>query len=223
MTSIVSKEEPKGETARQGARAGAERTCAYPTRHARGHGFLEYHRPLHPIDDCGDIERPRHKGHSNVRPSCRSVAADIAGEFAFVVFALGIVGTGMLAVPVLAGSAAYALGEALRWRVGLSQKPRRAKAFYGAIAAATLVGAAINFSPLDPIKALFWSAVINGVAAVPIMIMIMHLGSRRTVMGEFTLGLGLKTFGWLATAVMAAAAIGMCGATIRMRIARQSG
>ena len=112
----------------------------------------------------------------------------IAGEFAFVVFALGIVGTGMLAVPVLAGSAAYAIGEALRWRVGLSQKPRRAKAFYGAIAAATLVGAVLNFSPLDPIKALFWSAVINGVAAVPIMIMIMHLSSRRAVMGQFALG-----------------------------------
>lgn len=150
-------------------------------------------------------------GIKDIQTSAQAAEAlrPIAGEFAFVVFALGIVGTGMLAVPVLAGSAAYALGEALRWRVGLSQKPRRAKAFYGAIAAATLVGAAINFSPLDPIKALFWSAVINGVAAVPIMIMIMHLGSRRTVMGQFTLGLGLKTFGWLATAVMAAAAIGM--------------
>ena len=115
----------------------------------------------------------------------------------------------MLAVPVLAGTAAYAIGEALGWRVGLSQKPGRAKAFYAAIALATLVGALLNFSPLDPIKALFWSAVINGVAAVPIMIMIMILSSRRAVMGPFALGPGLKTFGWLATAVMAAAAIGM--------------
>ena len=150
-------------------------------------------------------------GIKDIQTSSQAAEAlrPIAGEFAFVVFALGIIGTGMLAVPVLAGSAAYAVGEALRWRVGLSQKPGRAKAFYGAIAVATLVGAAINFSPLDPIKALFWSAVINGVAAVPIMIMIMHLSSRRAVMGQFTLGPGLKTFGWLATAVMAAAAIGM--------------
>ena len=150
-------------------------------------------------------------GIKDIQTSSQAAEAlrPIAGEFAFVVFALGIIGTGMLAVPVLAGSAAYAVGEALRWRVGLSQKPGRAKAFYGAIAVATLIGAGINFSPLDPIKALFWSAVINGVAAVPIMIMIMILSSRRAVMGQFILGPGLKTFGWLATAVMAAAAIGM--------------
>jgi Mn2+/Fe2+ NRAMP family transporter len=150
-------------------------------------------------------------GIKDIQTSSQAAEAlkPIAGEFAFVVFALGIIGTGMLAVPVLAGSAAYAVGEALRWRVGLSQKPGRAKAFYGAIAAATLVGAALNFSPLDPIKALFWSAVVNGVAAVPIMIMIMLLSSRREVMRQFTLGPALKSFGWLATAVMAAAAIGM--------------
>jgi Mn2+/Fe2+ NRAMP family transporter len=90
---------------------------------------------------------------------------------------LGIIGTGLLALPVLAGSAAYAVGEALHWQVGLSQRPGRAKAFYAAIAIATLIGAVLNFRPLDPIKALFWSAVINGVAAVPIMVMIMLLGS----------------------------------------------
>jgi NRAMP (natural resistance-associated macrophage protein)-like metal ion transporter len=133
----------------------------------------------------------------------------IAGQFAFTIFALGIIGTGLLALPVLAGSAAYAVGEALKWRVGLSQRPGRAPAFYGTIAAATLVGAALNFSPLDPIKALFWSAVINGVAAVPIMVMIMLMGSRKQVMGQFTLRPLLKTLGWLATAVMAAAAVGM--------------
>ena len=150
-------------------------------------------------------------GIKDIQTSSQAAEAlrPIAGEFAFVVFALGIVGTGMLAVPVLAASAAYAVGEALRWRVGLSQKPKRAKAFYGAIAAATLIGAVLNFSPLDPIKALFWSAVINGVAAVPIMIMIMHLSTRRAVMRQFTLGPVLKAFGWLATAVMAAAAVGM--------------
>ena len=133
----------------------------------------------------------------------------IAGQFAFVIFALGIIGTGLLAVPVLAGSAAYALGEAFKWRVGLAQRPGRAPAFYAAITVATLGGAALNFTPLDPIKALFWSAVINGVAAVPIMVMIMLMGSKSAVMGQFTLRPFLKTLGWLATAVMAAAAVGM--------------
>ena len=133
----------------------------------------------------------------------------IAGEFAFTIFALGIIGTGLLALPVLAGSAAYAVGEALKWRVGLAQRPGRAPAFYGTIAVATLVGAALNFSPLDPIKALFWSAVINGVAAVPIMVMNTLMGSRQEVMGQFTLRPLLKTLGWLATAVMSAAAVGM--------------
>jgi Mn2+/Fe2+ NRAMP family transporter len=150
-------------------------------------------------------------GVKDVQTSSQAAEAlrPIAGEFAFVVFALGIIGTGMLAVPALAGSAAYAVGETLRWRVGLAQKPERAKAFYAAIAAATLVGAALNFTPLDPIKALFWSAVINGVAAVPLMILIMLLSSRSAVMHQFTPGPVLKSLGWLATAVMAAAAIGM--------------
>ena len=133
----------------------------------------------------------------------------IAGEFAFTVFALGIVGTGLLAVPVLAGSAAYALGEAMGWRVGLAQRPERAPAFYWTIAAATFLGAAVNFTSLDPIKALFWSAVINGLAAVPIMAMIMLMASHRKVMGKFTLGPWLKGLGWLATIAMAGAAIGM--------------
>jgi NRAMP (natural resistance-associated macrophage protein)-like metal ion transporter len=142
-----------------------------------------------------------------------SQAADalrpIAGRFAFTIFALGIIGTGLLAVPVLAGSAAYAVGEALKWKVGLAQRPGRARAFYGTIALATLVGAILNFTPLDPIKALFWSAVINGVAAVPIMIMIMLMASQKQVMGQFVLRPVLKGLGWLATAVMAVAAIGM--------------
>ena len=133
----------------------------------------------------------------------------IAGEFAFTIFALGVVGTGLLAVPVLAGSAAYALGETFGWRLGLAQKPRRAPAFYLAIAVATFAGALANFTSLDPIKALFWSAVINGVAAVPIMAMIMLMGSHRRVMGRFTLGPRLKAVGWIATAAMTAAAVGM--------------
>ena len=150
-------------------------------------------------------------GVTNVETSADAAKAlrPIAGELAFVVFALGIVGTGLLAVPVLAGSAAYALGETLDWRIGLAERPGRAPAFYGAIAAATFIGALLNFSPLDPIKALILSAVVNGVAAVPIMAMIMLMASRRKVMGEFALHPGLKALGWIATAVMAAAAAGM--------------
>jgi Mn2+/Fe2+ NRAMP family transporter len=133
----------------------------------------------------------------------------IAGEFAFGVFAAGIIGTGLLALPVLAGSAAYALGEARGWNVGLARKPRRAKAFFGAIAVATIVGAIINFTPIDPIKALFWSAVVNGVAAAPIMAMMMILTMRRDIMGGFTLPRLLQAIGWLATAVMAMTIIAM--------------
>ena len=150
-------------------------------------------------------------GVTDIQTSSQAAEAlrPIAGRFAFTIFALGIIGTGLLAVPVLAGSAAYAVGEALKWRVGLAQRPGRAPAFYGAIALATLVGAILNFTPLDPIKALFWSAVINGVAAVPIMVMIMLMASRKKVMGPFALRPLLKALGWVATAAMAAAAIGM--------------
>ncbi len=150
-------------------------------------------------------------GVTDIQTSSQAAEAlrPIAGRFAFTVFALGIIGTGLPAVPVLAGSAAYAVGEGLRWRVGLAKRPARAPAVYGAIALATLVGAILNFTPLDPIKALFWSAVINGVTAVPIMVMIMLMASRGNVMGTFALGALLKAFGWLATAVMGIAAIGM--------------
>ena len=124
---------------------------------------------------------------------------------------LGIVGCGLLAVPVLAGSArSTRLARSPRLaRPRPARKFRRAKAFYGAIIAACVIGAALNFVHIDPIKALFWSAVINGVAAVPIMAMIMRLATRRTVMGDFKLPWGLATLGWLATAVMAVAAVGM--------------
>ena len=150
-------------------------------------------------------------GVTNIQTSSQAAEAlrPIAGGFAFTVFALGIIGTGLLAVPVLAGSAAYAVGEAFGWRVGLAKRPGRAPAFYGVIALATLVGATLNVTPLDPIKALFWSAVINGVAAVPIMVMIMLMASRQEVMGAFALRPLLRIFGWLATAVMAIAAVGM--------------
>jgi Mn2+/Fe2+ NRAMP family transporter len=138
----------------------------------------------------------------------------VAGQFAFAIFTLGIVGTGLLAVPVLAGSAAYALCEARKWPFGLARKPMQARAFYTTIVIATLGGIAISFSPLDPIKALFWSAVINGVVSVPVMGMMMLMTCNKEIMGKFVLKGPLKYVGWLATAVMATAALGM-GITAR--------
>jgi NRAMP (natural resistance-associated macrophage protein)-like metal ion transporter len=150
-------------------------------------------------------------GMTNIQTSSQAAEAlrPLAGPFAFVLFALGIIGTGLLALPVLAGSAAFALGEALRWPVGLARKPLKARAFYGTIAAATVIGALLNFSPLDPVKALFWSAVLNGIVAVPVMVMMLLMAVRSDVMGRFVLGRRLATMGWLATAVMALAAVGM--------------
>jgi len=150
-------------------------------------------------------------GQTDIQTSAQAAEAlrPIAGRFAFTVFALGIIGTGLLALPVLAGSAAYAMGEAFGWRVGLGNKLGRARAFYGVIALATLVGALLNFVGLDPIKALFWSAVINGVAAVPIMAMMVILARRADIMGRFRIGVTLTVFAWIATAAMALAAIGM--------------
>jgi Mn2+/Fe2+ NRAMP family transporter len=133
----------------------------------------------------------------------------IAGPFAFAVFTLGIVGTGLLAVPVLAGAAAYALAEARKWPLGLARQPRQAKAFYATIAVATLGGAMINFAPINPIKALIFSAVVNGVVAVPIMAIMMHMTANPKIMGKFTVGGGLRITGWAATIMMAAAALGL--------------
>jgi NRAMP (natural resistance-associated macrophage protein)-like metal ion transporter len=150
-------------------------------------------------------------GITDIQTSSQAAEAlkPIAGPGTFVVFALGIVGTGLLAVPVLAGSAAYATGEAFGWHVGLSRQPKRAPAFYATIAIATVIGAFLNFTPIDPIKALFWSAVINGVVAVPVMVMMMLLATRPKIMGRFTLTRGLVIVGWAATGVMAVAAVGM--------------
>jgi NRAMP (natural resistance-associated macrophage protein)-like metal ion transporter len=133
----------------------------------------------------------------------------LAGPFAFALFALGVVGTGLLAVPVLAGSAAYAVGETMHWRTGLERKPAQARGFYAVITIATLAGTAMNFTHVNPIKALFWTAVINGVIAVPMLAAIMVLASRRSAMGRFAISGGLRAMGWLATAVMAACVAGM--------------
>jgi len=133
----------------------------------------------------------------------------LAGKFAFLLFALGIIGTGMLAVPVLAGSAAYGVSEAFHWRASLQKKPGQARKFYGIIGGATVVGLVLNFVHLNPIKALFWSAVINGVVAVPLMAFMMIMTHNSEVMGKFTLPVYLRVGGWLATGVMALAAVGM--------------
>jgi Mn2+/Fe2+ NRAMP family transporter len=150
-------------------------------------------------------------GITDIQTSSQGAEAlrPIAGDFAFAVFAAGIIGTGLLTLPVLAGSAAYALGEARGWPVGLAREPRRAKAFYGTIAVATLIGAIMNFTPIDPIKALFWSAVVNGVAAAPIMAMMTILTMRSDIMGGFTLPRPLQAIGWLATVVMGLTIVAM--------------
>jgi NRAMP (natural resistance-associated macrophage protein)-like metal ion transporter len=151
------------------------------------------------------------KGVTDIESSTQAAEAlrPVAGPFAFAIFTLGIVGTGLLAVPVLAGSAAYALAEARRWPQGLARKPRQAKAFYAAIAIATLIGALINFSPINPIKALYWSAVINGIVAVPVLAMMMVMTANRKIMGDFVVRGPLWVIGWVATAVMGAAIVGM--------------
>jgi NRAMP (natural resistance-associated macrophage protein)-like metal ion transporter len=133
----------------------------------------------------------------------------IAGELAFLVFACGIIGTGLLAIPVLAGSAAYALAEMMKWPSGLSELPRHAKAFYGTIAVGTLLGIGFNFVGVDPIKALFWTAVINGVVAVPLMIVIMIMTMQPKIMGDFTLPRPLWVMGWVSTAVMTLTVVAM--------------
>jgi len=150
-------------------------------------------------------------GVTDIQTSAQAAEAlrPIAGVFTFALFALGIIGIGLLAVPVLAGSAAYALGEALGWPTGLSRLPRDAKAFYATIAIATVVGVFINFLDIDPIKALFWSAVLNGIAAVPLMAVIMIMAMQPRVMGPFTLPKPLWAMGWLTTGVMAAAVAAM--------------
>ncbi len=148
---------------------------------------------------------------TNVQSAAEAAKAlePLAGRFAEIVFALGVVGTGLLAAPVLAGSAAYGVGEAFRWRTGLDRAPAEAKAFYGVIAVATAAGVIINFSPINPIQALFWSAVVNGLVAVPIMALAMLMAASPRIMGAHTIGLPLKVLGWLSTIVMALAAAAM--------------
>jgi len=133
----------------------------------------------------------------------------LAGDFAYMLFALGIYGVGLIGVPVLAGSAAYGLSEVMGWKEGLELKATDARGFYGVIAVSVLIALVIQYTPIDPMKALFYSAVINGVVAVPLMAVIIVLAAKKSVMGEYTASRTLQVLGWIATGVMGLAALGM--------------
>jgi len=145
----------------------------------------------------------------NTASAAANALRPLAGEFAYLLFALGILGVGLIGVPVLAGSAAYGLAETMGWRWGLERSLAEAPAFYAVIAVSVLVGLLIQYSPISPMKALFWSAVINGVVAVPLMAVILLLSGRRSVMGEHVASPALRIIGWMTTAGMAAAALRM--------------
>jgi len=144
-------------------------------------------------------------GITDVQTSAQAAIAlrPLAGRFAATLFTAGIIGTGLLAVPVLAGSAAYAIGEARRWPAGLGRRPKEAQAFYATVVLATLVGMIIDFAPIDPMRALYWSAVVNGITAVPVMVLTMLAASRRDIMGAFAVTGTLRALGWISTLFMA--------------------
>ncbi|MET3117782.1 NRAMP (natural resistance-associated macrophage protein)-like metal ion transporter [Undibacterium sp. GrIS 1.8] len=150
-------------------------------------------------------------GITDIQTSSQAATAlrPIAGEFAFMLFSAGIIGTGLLAIPVLAGSSAYAMAGAFQWKNSLELAPLKAKGFYAIIVISTLIGIVIGFTPIDPIKALYWSAVINGVISVPIMVVMMLMAVRPEIMGQFIITTRLKVLGWLATIMMALAVLAM--------------
>jgi Mn2+/Fe2+ NRAMP family transporter len=148
-------------------------------------------------------------GVTNIETAAQAASAlrPLAGNFAFLLFAIGILGVGLIGVPVLAGSAAYALAEAMDWKAGLEKKPKNARRFYGVIAVSVLAALVIQYSPISPMKALFWSAVINGLVAVPLIVVIILLASRQSVMGPFTSSRPIMALGWIGAAVMGFAAV----------------
>jgi NRAMP (natural resistance-associated macrophage protein)-like metal ion transporter len=150
-------------------------------------------------------------GDTDIQTSAQAATAlrPIAGDFAFMLFSMGIVGTGLLAIPVLAGSAAYAMSGAFKWKSSLEDEPAMAPRFYGIIVISTLAGVGLCFTPIDPIKALYWSAVINGVISVPIMAVMMLMAARPEIMGKLVISRKLKILGWLCTGAMALAVAAM--------------
>ena len=150
-------------------------------------------------------------GHTNLKSAAEAADAlrPLAGDAARVLFALGLAGTGFLAVPVLTGSGAYALAEALGWKAGLNEKPRRARQFYAIVAASTIVGMMINFVGINPIDALLWTAVINGFLTPPLLALLLHVSNNPRVMGDRVNGVGLNIVGWATALIMTAAAVGL--------------
>lgn len=150
-------------------------------------------------------------GQTNVQSATQAAEAlrPLAGNFASAIFAVGLIGTGFLAVPVLTGSGAYAVAEAFGWRYGLDKKPGRARQFYGVIIASTVVGLLINYLGINPISALYWTAIVNGIVAPPLLVLIMLVANNRKVMGQRTNGLWANVLGWLTTLVMFGAVVGM--------------
>lgn len=148
--------------------------------------------------------------HIDTAAQAAEALRPVAGNFAFLLFTTGLIGTGLIAVPVLAGSSAYALAEARGWTFGLERRVKEARGFYAVIALSVLAAVAIQYSPITPMRALFWSAVINGVVAVPLMVVLLLVVGNRRVMGDYVAPRGLRLLGWAATLVMAAAAVAMC-------------
>ena len=151
------------------------------------------------------------QGITTIQTSAQAAQAlrPVAGDFAFAIFALGIIGTGLLAVPVLAGSAAYAVSELYGWTAGLSHDFHGARGFYLIIIAATGIGTVMGYLEVDPLQALVWSAIVNGVISVPIMAALMWIGQSERLMGAHTISPGHRILGWTATAVMAMAVLVM--------------
>ncbi|MER2265308.1 NRAMP family divalent metal transporter [Methylobacterium oxalidis] len=208
----------------------AEDLHAYPRRHDLLHAPEQGRAALHRIEvdtlvgmtfsnlvalaimvTTAAVLHPR--GITDIQTSAQAAEAlrPLAGPLSATVFALGLVGTGLLAVPVLAGSAAYAVGEARRWPVGFGRRILEARAFYGTVALATLVGMIISLGAVDPIRALYWSAVVNGVIAVPVMAVMMLAAARLDIMGAFAVRGPLKLLGWTATVLMLLAVVAMIG------------
>ena len=150
-------------------------------------------------------------GHTNIATAREAAEAlrPLAGNGAYLLFTLGLIGTGMLGVPVLVGSSAYAVAEGANWRGSMADRPRRARAFYGVMAVALALGFALNYMGLNAVKMLFWSAVINGLLAPPLILLVILLTSSRKVMGEHVNSPVLKSLGWATFAVLTAAAVGM--------------
>jgi Mn2+/Fe2+ NRAMP family transporter len=165
-----------------------------------------------------------HASNASIRIQTAADAAKalqpLAGRFASLLFALGIIGTGMLAIPVLAGSAAYAVSELFGWRASLESKPGKARKFYYVLSGATILGVCLNFAGIDPIRALFLSAGVNGIVAVPLMFSLMLISEKPAIVGKFVLPRYLRVAGWIATAVMLVASLGFLVTALPQWLAR---